>query len=131
MSSVRVVLPDWRAVFSSLEAWARGLVRDDPAVLGVLLYGSLARGDYAPGSDADLLVVLHESPQQPAERSGLLAPLRLPICYDVVVYTEEELTRLLARSLPFLRRVLSEGRWLSRRVGWEAPLLDHGQAGAV
>lgn len=127
MSSVRVVCPDWAAVFASLNAWAEELVRADPAVLGVLLYGSLARGDYAPGSDADLLVVLRDSPHEPAERSRFLAPLRLPICYEVLVYTEEELTRLLDGGLPLLRRALADGRWLSRRAGWQPPLPGRGR----
>jgi hypothetical protein len=112
LPSVRVLSPDWRRVMLALEAWAEALVAD-PAVLGVLLYGSLARGDYAPGSDADLIVVVTDSPYPPAERSWHLPPLRLPICYEILVYTEAELSRLRQQVSPFIRRALAEGRWLA------------------
>jgi hypothetical protein len=82
----------------------------------VLLYGSLARGDYAPGSDADLIVVVADSPYPPTERSGHLPPLRLPICYEILVYTEAELSRLQREGSLFLRRALEEGRWLASRA---------------
>jgi len=88
-------------------------------VLGVLLYGSLARGDYAPGSDADLLVVLSDSSEPPANRPPLLPVLGLPICHELLVYTEDELEQ--RANLPFLRRVLAEGRWLSQRTDWQPP----------
>lgn len=123
MSSVRVVSPDWDAVFASIQAWADAVVQQQPLALGVLLYGSLGRGDYAPGSDADLLVVVRESPHRPAERAALLPPLRLPICHEVVVYSEQELASLFESGFHFVRRALAEGRWLARRPGWEAPAL--------
>lgn len=113
MPSVRVLSPDWRGIFRALEDWAEALIGSDPAVLGVLLYGSLARGDYAPGSDADLIVVVAESSYPPAERSGHLPPLQLPICHEILVYTEAEISRLQGEGWPFVRRALAEGRWLA------------------
>ena len=122
LPSVRVLSPDWRNVFLALEHWATALAGADPKVLGVLLYGSLARGDYAPGSDADLIVVVTDSPYPPAERPYHLQPLRLPICYEILVYTEAELSRLQQEGLPFVRRALAEGKWLavSSRTGQAA-----------
>jgi nucleotidyltransferase-like protein len=113
LPSVRVLSPDWRQVFRTLENWATALAGADPNVLGVLLYGSLARGDYAPGSDADLIVVVAGSPYPPAERPYHLPPLRLPICHEILVYTEAELSRLQQEGWPFVRRALAEGRWLA------------------
>jgi predicted nucleotidyltransferase len=121
---VRLLSPDWRGVFLALEAWAEALVGADPTVLGVLLYGSLARGDYAPGSDADLIVVVTDSPYPPAERPHRLPSLRLPICYEILVYTEAELSRLQQQGLPFVRRALAEGKWLAGRPSFG--LLRHG-----
>jgi hypothetical protein len=118
---VRIVSPDWRAVFGGLSTWAASVLDNEPAALGVLLYGSLARGDHAPGSDADVLVVLRESPKPPSERAGALPPLRLPICHEILVYTRAELARLTAEGLPFLRRALAEGKWLARRADWSPP----------
>ena len=48
LPSVRVLSPDWRKVFRAVEDWATALAGADPNVLGVLLYGSLARGDSRP-----------------------------------------------------------------------------------
>jgi uncharacterized protein len=112
LPSVRVLSPDWRKVFLGLEDWAAALAGADPNVLGVLLYGSLARGDYAPGSDADLIVVVTDSPYPPAERSYHLPPLRLAICHEILVYTDPELSRFQQEDWPFVRRALAEGRWL-------------------
>lgn len=122
MPSVRIVSPDWAATFAALEVWADELVAGDPAVCGVLLYGSLARGDYAPGSDADLLVVVERSSWPPRKRAERLPPLRLrAVCHQVVVYAVEELERLATAGQPFVRRALAEGRWLARREGWRPP----------
>lgn len=120
LPSVRVLSPDWRKVFLGLEDWAKALAGADPNVLGVLLYGSLARGDYAPGSDADLIVVVTDSSYRPGERAYHLPPLRLPICHEILVYTEGELSRLQQEDLPFVRRALAEGRWLAGRGPLEA-----------
>lgn len=118
MSSVRVRSPDWNLVFSRLEAWARALVDSDPRVLGVLLYGSLARGNHAPGSDADLLIVVDRSPFPARFRAQHLPRLRLPVCHEELVYTEDEMRQLGADGNHFLHRALREGRWLACRQSW-------------
>jgi len=118
LSSVRVISVDWTAVRSGLARWAEGLVREDPNVLGVLLYGSLARDDHVPGSDADLLVVVESSPHPSRERPEHLPSPLVPIPADVIVYTKRELRRFLGEGLPFLRRALREGRWLAVAPGW-------------
>lgn len=129
MPSVRVISPDWHVILGAACGWAKALVESDDNVCGVLLFGSLARDEHAPGSDADLLVVLRSSPAPPAERAARLPALRLSIPADLVVYTETELEELLAEGLPFLRRALGEGRWLARRQGWQPPQ-DSGPAGS-
>jgi predicted nucleotidyltransferase len=88
-------------------------------VVGVLLYGSLARGDHAPGSDADLLIVVDRSPFPPRLRAQHLPPLRLPICHEKLVYTDDEIRKLRADGNLFLHRVLREGRWLARSQSWD------------
>lgn len=118
MSSVRVRSPDWAAVYAGLQAWASELIESDSSALGVLLYGSLARGDHAPGSDADLIVVVESSPHEPRQRAAHLAALRLPICHEVVVYTADEFRRLQEEGSFFVVRALAEGRWLARRRDW-------------
>lgn len=50
-------------------------LKGDPAVSGVLLQGSVARGDHSPGSDLDLLVLLQPGTSRPFQsevRAGIL-----------------------------------------------------------
>jgi len=118
---VRVISPDWAGILDRLQSWANGLVATGTDVLGVLLYGSLARDDYVPGSDGDLIIIVKESQDEPAERAGRYRPLHIGLPVDLTVYTEAELSRFLKESLPFLKRALTEGRWLATAPGWERP----------
>lgn len=50
-------------------------LKRDPAVSGVLLQGSVARGDHSPGSDLDLLVLLQPGTSRPFQsdvQAGIL-----------------------------------------------------------
>ncbi len=121
MSSVRVISPDWTGILDRLQSWADQIVASDESVLAVLLYGSLAREHHAPGSDADVIVVLESSETPPAERAERLPPPRIGLATDITVYTEKELSRLVAEGFPFLTRALTEGRWLAMAPGWKHP----------
>ena len=121
MSSVRVISPDWKRILDRLQSWADDLVAAENDVLGVLLYGSLARGDHAPGSDCDVIIVVRESREEPAERGRRFTPSRIGLPVDLTIYTGDELSRLLVEELPFLIRAMSEGRWLATAPGWEHP----------
>jgi predicted nucleotidyltransferase len=124
MSSVRVISPDWATIFDRLQSWAEDLVTADENVVGVLLYGSLARGDHVPGSDGDLIIVVEESQHEPSERPGQFRPPRMGVPVDLTVYTASELARFFAEGLPFLTRALREGRWLVTAPDWTLPLHD-------
>jgi predicted nucleotidyltransferase len=101
-AAVRTILVELR---SHLEA----LYRD--RLVGLVLYGSHARGDADPGSDIDVLVVLKGPVDSDAEgvRTGeLIAALSL--AHNVVLsclFMEEE--RFLHRQGPLLRNIRREG----------------------
>ncbi|MFO8240414.1 MAG: nucleotidyltransferase domain-containing protein [Dissulfuribacterales bacterium] len=80
-----------------------------PEIERVLLFGSLARGEAAPGSDADLLLVLSSAADPFLNRIPKYIPMGLPIGVDVFPYTQEEISRMLADGNLFLRRALDEG----------------------
>jgi len=63
--SVTVAYLDRQAAIDELRGCAESLVREDSRVRAVGLFGSLARGDATPSSDADLLIVLSEYPANP------------------------------------------------------------------
>lgn len=76
-----------------------------PEILRVLLFGSLARGDYSAWSDADLIVVVRRDFRGLLER----APYQIHtpvISTDTLVYSESEFERLAADPASFLARNL-------------------------
>ena len=80
-----------------------------PEIDRVVLFGSLARGDAGPGSDADLLVVVNHTDLPFLERFVRYAPAGVGIGVDVFAYTQSELQEMLAEGNPFIARALSEG----------------------
>jgi len=101
-------------VVRSLRELAATLVRSNPDVEAVVLFGSLVRGDYGRRSDADILVCLRaKRADRPADRIPCLlaAFLDAPVPVDVLPLTAEEVCARLQAGDPFWRRVLSEG-WL-------------------
>ena len=81
----------------------------------VILFGSVARGDYHGASDIDLVVVRETSanfPQRIVEALGACEEADPPLPVEVLVYTPGEFDRMRAEGHPLLRRVLAEGRVL-------------------
>jgi predicted nucleotidyltransferase len=85
------------------------LARRRPEIDRVVLFGSLARGDAVPGSDADLVIVLARSDRPFRDRIPLYIPEGCPVPVDVFPYTREECAAMLESGHGFLRRVLAEG----------------------
>jgi predicted nucleotidyltransferase len=95
-----------------LRRCARDLVSERPEVKRVLLFGSIARGEDGPRSDADIVVIVSRSRHKRIfDRTHIFSPYfspaRIPV--DVLAYTEAEVERMRADDNPFMRRVLSEG----------------------
>lgn len=107
--SVRIISVGLDAPEKALEEYVQA-IRRRPEVLQVVLFGSLATGRYAPGSDVDLLLVLAASPKPFHERIPDYLPERFPVGVDVFPYTAEEIDRN-----PFPQQALREGRVL-----WQA-----------
>lgn len=92
-----------------LRACARRMKARYPEIEQVLLFGSLARGEAVPGSDADLLLILSSADRPFAERIPRYLPAGLSVGVDVFPYTRQEIDRLLAAGNHFVRRILEEG----------------------
>lgn len=76
---------------------ARALVERDHNVLAVGLFGSLARGEALPSSDADVLIVLAQHPQRRwfdrlPEYAAAFEATSLPV--EVFPFIREEVVRL-------------------------------------
>jgi predicted nucleotidyltransferase len=118
---VRIFRLDRDGVLARLRARANRLLREDPNVLEVRLFGSLARGDAHPGSDADLFVVVRDEASSFRDRLPALARYfsGVGVGCDLLVYTQGERARLAGR---FARAVLDEGIVLAARVETSVPL---------
>jgi predicted nucleotidyltransferase len=91
-NSVTITHLDGPATIQALKKIAAQIRQANPDVLEISLFGSLARGDYAPGSDADLFILVEEDGQRPMDRISRFLRLfsRGPIGVDVLAYTPAE-----------------------------------------
>ena len=111
--SVKIISLDVDSVRSRLMQAARALKSEDSEVLSVWLFGSLARGDSLPGSDADLLIVLEGSDRPFHSRIDRYADrfAGIGIGIDLFPMTISELNE--RASDPFWRKVLAERQRLA------------------
>lgn len=116
--NVRVFRLDREGVIARLRERARSLLEARDDVIEVRLFGSLARGEAHPGSDADLFIVIRDTPVPFLDRGLLLSRhfSGVGVGCDVIVYTESERTELARQQGPFARAVLEQGMVLARRM---------------
>ena len=112
--SVSVWEIDRRAILTRLKRWAKKLGQDEN-VLAVVLFGSLARGDYTAASDADIVIILRDSPLRFDERIPPLMPSGVGISVDLFPYTLDEARRAIAERWGLVSVALKEGTPLFRR----------------
>jgi predicted nucleotidyltransferase len=82
--------PDREEVVRVVRSWASRLAESDQKVRRVGLFGSLAKGTWAVGSDIDIVVVLSESSVPFFKRTSTWPTEALPVSADVLAYTESE-----------------------------------------
>lgn len=101
-------------MLARLADWA-GRIGEDPGVLAVVLFGSLARGDATAASDADVLIILRDSPVDFVERLVQYKPVGLGVSVEVFPYTLEEARRALSEQWGVVGVALKEGKMLLGR----------------
>ena len=110
---MRVWKIDKKAVLARLTEWAQRLRSEDPNVLAIVLFGSLARGDATAASDADVLILLEDSSLDFADRFAEYKPVGLGISVEVFPYTIAEARSGLEEGWGVVRPALHEGRMLA------------------
>lgn len=115
--NVRVFRLDRTALIARLRERAGDLLERRPDVMEVRLFGSLARGDAHPGSDADLFVIVRDGAKPFLERVPPLARSfsGVGIGCDVIAFTESETRALRLRGDAFAHAVFDEGSVLATR----------------
>ena len=107
---MRVAFLDREAAIEELTLRAQRLIKTDQRVLAIGLFGSLARGQALPSSDADLLIVLREHAEtrwfdRIPEYAVAFEGTALPV--EPFPHTIEELRRMGTQS-GFIRTALRE-----------------------
>jgi len=105
---IRIFRSQRSSVIDRLREWARSL-GSDPDVLAVVLFGSVARGDCTAASDADLMVILRDSPLRFHDRIPSYRPRGVGLATDVFPYTLSEVRASLAEGWGVARAALAEG----------------------
>jgi predicted nucleotidyltransferase len=114
--SVSVFWLDLNQIRHRLKVAVQQLAQTHPEIEEVRLFGSLARGDAVPGSDADLIVVLSDTQLPFLDRFAHYQPDFCGIGVDVLAYTRAELAQMRADGNVLLRQAWAEGVCLFQRT---------------
>jgi predicted nucleotidyltransferase len=76
-------------------------------VRSVVVYGSVARGDFNVWSDVDVLVIADSLPKEVADRPAALGPA--PPGVQPIAWTPEELTAAVTRRNPIATEAATKG----------------------
>lgn len=118
MSSVVIKSVDKEKLRRSVDDYAARLLSSHPEVEEVVVFGSFAKGNYSPGSDIDIFILLTRSDKSVRDRIPDFLPGAFPVSVDLFPYTKEEIASL--EPSPILAEI-RESRWRYRRPGGNLP----------
>jgi uncharacterized protein len=104
--------PDGQSVDRAVRKWAAARAGEREDVVRIGYAGSYARGDWGPGSDVDLIILVEESDRPFEERGRDWDAIELPVPADVLVYTLGEWERMREAGTRFHREVEAEAVWV-------------------
>jgi predicted nucleotidyltransferase len=104
--------PDRAAVDGALRDWVARAIASHPDVVRIAVFGSFARGEWAFGSDLDLVVIVRDSERPRAAQQLEWDTSALPVSVDLLLYTESDWQRLQATPSRFRDTLARESRWL-------------------
>jgi len=113
--SVKLFWLNLDEVKARLTRAAQKLAEIHPEINEVWLFGSLARGQAVPGSDADVLLVLEECDLPFLERGVHYQPEFCGVGVDLFAYTRAELEQMEKAGHQFLEKVKTERVCLFKR----------------
>jgi predicted nucleotidyltransferase len=109
LNSPVLIWPDAESVDLAARRWAEH-ASQNPEVVRIGYFGSYARGDWGPGSDLDLLIIVKQAEELFERRAIRWDTTDLPVPAEALVYTAREWESVAARS--------KFGRTVSREVVW-------------
>ena len=103
--------PDAKTVHEAFLRWAKKAVRKNANIVRVGYFGSYARGNYGPGSDLDVVIIVDTSDKPFERRAADWDFSAIPVPVDVLVYTRAEWWNLDTHSRRMARLLKSETVW--------------------
>lgn len=91
----------------------------------IILFGSLARGDFHEGSDVDIIVIADWQQGFLDRIKTLLEIDRCGLPVQPLGYTEEEIGQMLLQGNRFITEVMASGRVLYDCSGMGGPIIRH------
>ena len=96
-----------------MDAYAGRLLDEHPEIQEIVVFGSFAEGNWSPGSDLDVFIVLRSSPKSVRDRMPTLLPGPFPVGVDLFPFTREEIA---ARTPSALLDAVARSRWRYART---------------
>lgn len=117
LTSSVLTWPNAKTVDDAARRWAGVEAERHDQVLRIGYFGSYARGDWGPGSDLDVVVIVAAS-EDPFERRAVAWNTRsLPVAAELLVYTCEEWEKMQQRGDRFARTLDEETVWVYEGAG--------------
>jgi uncharacterized protein len=107
--SVKVTFTNREQILKALKNLIQEWTQQHPELEQVILFGSFARGDYFPGSDVDVLLILEKSDQPVLNRIREFLPTHFPVDIDIFPYTRDEIQRIITDPHSLVVQALSQG----------------------
>jgi predicted nucleotidyltransferase len=108
--SVKVTFTNRNQILTALENLIQEWTQQHPELEQVILFGSYARGDYFPGSDVDVLLILETSDQPFLKRIPKFLPTQFPVDIDIFPYTKDEVQRMMKDPHSLVRQACYGGK---------------------
>jgi predicted nucleotidyltransferase len=96
-----------------VDEYARSLLASNDLVQEIVVFGSFEQGNYGPGSDVDIFVLLSHSDKPIRDRIPDFLPSQFPVPMDVFPYTKDEVEIL--KPSPILSAVAASA-WRYRKA---------------
>jgi len=109
LNSVKIKLfkLEYELIMKKLREYAKRI--EKKGAKAVILIGSLARGDYTAFSDADIVIIADNVPQNLSERLRDFIDPEFPIDLEPRVYTTEEILKMARNKRKIIDEIINHG----------------------
>ena len=110
--SVTIFSIDEERVRTAADEYAAHLLASHPEIEEIVVFGSFAKGNYAPGSDLDIFILLTHSDKERWDRASDFLPDGFPVPLDLFPLTRDEVAAL---GSPRMLAEIQASRWRYQR----------------